>query len=69
MDQDRHMALQLAHEAEGGCGHNGAASPPEAVLARAEKYLAFLVGGCGEAPQRRWAGAQEGPKEGPGTAA
>jgi hypothetical protein len=40
---DRHLALQLAHEAE---GTGGARIVPDAdrVVARAEKYLAFLLG-------------------------
>ena len=43
MDQDRHTALTLAHEAEGG--RQGApAADAGKVLERAEKYLAFLQG-------------------------
>jgi hypothetical protein len=43
MDHDRHRALELAHEAEGGHGALPAQTAAK-VIERAEVYLAFLTG-------------------------
>ena len=47
MDPDRHLALQLAHEACAGrasCYGDARENTAESVLARAEEYLKFLNG-------------------------
>jgi hypothetical protein len=40
--EDRRLALQLAHEAEGCSGVHAVPIDAERIVARAEAYLAFL---------------------------